>query len=94
MIQVVDEPEMDEQRDEEQYSQGSDENMQLQQMEGEDVHGDEAVDPAYTVMGDQILKDLGKNPKAYAYYPSSFARRIQAAGKLTSKSESVYNVLH
>ena len=63
-------------------------------MEGEDVDGDEAaVDPAYTVMGDQVLERLGKNPKMYAYYPSSFARRIQPAGKLTSKSESVNNVL-
>ena len=42
---------------------------------------------------DYALAPHEKDPRIYAHLPSRYTRRIAAAGKVTYKSESAYNVL-
>ena len=42
---------------------------------------------------DPLPMDQRRNPKNYAYMPSYMTRKIEPAGRITFRSESVFNIL-
>ena len=64
-------------------------------------HGDEDMNEEdmdhehYQCNADYLPEEdnLDKNPRNYAYLPSCYTKRIAPAGKITYRSESVFNVI-
>lgn len=68
------------------------------------MEGQEQFDPNQmeepNYMGEQQYQEMEgtqamaeRDPKKYAYYPSSWTQKIIPAGKVTFKSESISNIM-
>lgn len=69
---------------------------QMDEMDAEQQHFqmDESARPQHMCVAYHDQDEMvNKDPKLYGAYPSCFVQKIPAAGKVTYKSESVYNII-
>ena len=93
--------EMESEEDRQGYGGADDQNSDQMHLQAMDEHGDQMDDQQYDQAGMCMCSAMQdpneletRNPKQFLHFPSCWMHKIIPAGRVTYKSESVYNIIH